>query len=60
MRMDLIRQAILKNCGGFKEASDSQIATKWNSLNIQTQERYLQSIKPARERKNKNAPGDKP
>jgi len=50
-----IRAAILANRGGFKDASDTEILTVWQSLDEQTQKQYLESIK---ERKT-NAVGTK-
>jgi len=39
-----IRQAVLKNRGGFKDASDEQIMRMWQLLTPETQEQYLKSI----------------
>ena len=57
MGMDLIREAVLKYRGGLENATDVQIKTIWNSLDVQTQEKYLQGIRSqnseARKAKNK-------
>jgi hypothetical protein len=37
--------AVKANRGGHAETSDAQILTIWDSLNKQTQDRYLQSQK---------------
>ena len=47
-----IRQAVIKNRGGFENATDAQLSTLWNSLPAETQNQYLESVK---ERKGKNA-----
>lgn len=38
-----IKQAILSNRGGFKDATMQQILTIWNALDEQTQHDYLKS-----------------
>ena len=45
MDMDVIRQAILKNRGGLKKATDNELMTIWNSLEKETQQKYLESVK---------------
>ena len=45
MGMDLIREAVLKHRGGLENATDAQIKTIWNSLDEQTQEKYLQGVR---------------
>ena len=55
MDIELIRKAVTKHRGGLETASDSQIMIIWNSLDEETQEKYLQAVKPARERKGKDA-----
>ena len=42
-----IRQAILANRGGHQETSDAGIMTIWNSLNPETQQKYIQSLSTA-------------
>ena len=44
MGMDLIREAVLKHRGGLENATDVQIKTIWNSLDEQTQEKYLKNV----------------
>ena len=46
-----IREAVLKNRGGLSEADDQQIMIIWRSLDAETQQKYLDSIK-AKESKN--------
>jgi len=40
-----IREAVLKNRGGFETASDSEILTIWNSLTDETRKQYIESVK---------------
>lgn len=40
-----IRKAILANHGGLGEAGDTQIMTIWNSLDEQTQKKYMEKLK---------------
>ena len=42
-----IRRAILANRGGHQETSDAGIMTIWNSLNPETQQKYIQSLTTA-------------
>ena len=53
-KMDRIREAVTKNRGGLEGASDGQIQMIWESLDEQTQQAYMQSVK-AREGKAKDA-----
>jgi len=39
-----IREAILANRGGFARATEGQIMTIWNSLDAETQKKYLGSL----------------
>ena len=39
-----IRDAIVKNRGGLGQATDDQILAIWNSLDEQTQKKYLDSL----------------
>ena len=55
-QIERIRQAILANRGGLKEATDEQIITIFNSLDSETQKQYLSSIE---EGKGKDAVSDK-
>ena len=57
MDMELIRKAIIKHHGGFKEATDSQIMIVWGSLDEPTKEAYLKTVATKPERKGKNAVG---
>ena len=57
MDMELIRKAVTKNRGGFKEATDSQIMIIWGSLDETTKEAYLKTVTPKAERKGKDAAG---
>jgi hypothetical protein len=55
--IESIRKAVLKNHGGFKEASDAQIMTIWDSLDETTKQRYLKKVTTKAERKAKDASG---
>ena len=48
-----IREAVLKNRGGLSEADDQAIMIIWRSLDSETQQKYLESVKT--ERKVNNA-----
>jgi hypothetical protein len=39
-----IKKAVLKHCGGFENASDGDIISKWNSLSDDIQKKYLTEI----------------
>jgi len=45
MKKETIREAIIKNRGGWENATDSQLATMWSHLSADTQKGYLESIK---------------
>lgn len=54
----IIRTVILANHGGLQDASDHAILTVWNSLDADTQNRYLSAqqtevIDPIKTRKDK-------
>ena len=53
-KMDKIREAVTRNRGGLEGASDGQIQMIWESLDEQTRQAYLQSVK-AKEGKGKDA-----
>jgi hypothetical protein len=60
-----IREAIIKNCGGFEAADDAAIMNKWDSLTAETQKQYLNSLENTEnikisERKAKNVAGSRP
>ena len=40
-----IREAVIKNRGGWENAMDEEIMTIWRSLDAETQQKYLNSIK---------------
>jgi hypothetical protein len=45
--IEKIREAVCRNRGGLEEATDSQILQIWNSLDEDTQKKYLtHEIKP--------------
>ena len=41
----IIKAAILKNRGGFENASDGQIMTIWSALGDDTKAAYLETVK---------------
>ena len=45
MKSKDIREAIIKNRGGWENATDSQLVTLWSHLSADTQTEYLESIK---------------
>lgn len=45
MGFNLIKKAVLKNRGGLENATDSELMTIWRSLDIETQDKYLATIK---------------
>lgn len=44
LNIEAIKKAILKNCGGFQDATDGQLLSKWNSLTEELKEQYLKSV----------------
>ncbi len=40
-----IRSAIMANHGGFDDATDSQIMSVWQELDLETRTRYLDNLK---------------
>lgn len=44
-----IKAAILKNRGGFQQASDAQIMKIWGILDAETKRQYLESVKEIKE-----------
>jgi hypothetical protein len=46
-----IREAVVKNRGGFENAPDADIMTIWRLLDDETQRAYLESIKTERKGK---------
>jgi hypothetical protein len=42
-----IREAVIKNRGGWDNATDGEIQTVWQSLPAETQEMYLNSVQPS-------------
>jgi len=54
----IIKAAILKNRGGFDNASDDQIMTIWSMLDSDTKAAYLDSVKePKGKKTNANSDG---
>ena len=49
-----IKQAILENCGGFVNASDSEIMDKWNSLPDDVKTQYYNKTKKQKEKNEKD------
>jgi len=49
MKLDknIIRQAVVKNRGGFANATDAEIARLWDSFTDDVKEVYLQSVSGA-------------
>lgn len=43
-----IREAVLKNRGGLSEADDQAIMIIWSSLDAETQQKYMDSVKTER------------
>jgi hypothetical protein len=43
--IEAIKKAIFKNCGGFQDATDGQLLSKWNSLPENLKEQYLNNAK---------------
>ena len=54
MNIDKITKAVRKHHGGFDKANPHEIMALWNSLDAETQKRYL---KPEN-KKNDNNPGN--
>ena len=46
MDIKTIREAICRNRGGHKTTTDAQLRVIWGLLTPETQESYLQSVKP--------------
>ena len=42
--LPLLKEAIIGNCGGFENANDSEIQSKWDSLDEETQKTFKQKI----------------
>lgn len=42
--IEKIKQAVIKNCGGFETASDAEFLAKWQSLDEDTKQKYLKSV----------------
>jgi len=51
--IEKIREAVLKNRGGHEAADDSQILLIWNSLDEETQTKYLESVKKTTKKESK-------
>jgi hypothetical protein len=51
-----IREAVVKNRGGFESASDGEIMTLWNLLDETTREKYIESVKTESKSKQKGKP----
>lgn len=53
MDIKIIREAIIKNRGGFEAASDGEIMTIWQLLDNATREKYMESVKTESKTKQK-------